>query len=117
MDHVATDKRSAIMAAVKPTGSGPEMQLRRMLHAAGYRYALHRADLPGKPDLVFSSRRKASSYTGAFGTVTDAASQPVPRRTRCSGKRSLPRIGPVIVAISVRSQSWGGSALSFGSAS
>lgn len=66
MDHVSVEKRSAIMAAVKSRGSGPEMQVRRMLHAAGYRYALHRADLPGKPDLVFSSRHKAIFVHGCF---------------------------------------------------
>ena len=54
------------MAAVKPMGSGPEMQLRRMLHSAGYRYALHRDDLPGKPDLAFAPRGKAIFVHGCF---------------------------------------------------
>lgn len=66
MDHVDSAKRSEIMAAVRSVGSGPEMQLRRMLHAAGYRYALHRADLPGKPDLVFASRKKTIFVHGCF---------------------------------------------------
>ena len=66
MDHVSAEKRSAIMAAVKSRGSGPEMRIRRILHAAGYRYSLHRADLPGTPDLVFSSRHKAIFVHGCF---------------------------------------------------
>ena len=66
MDHVGAVKRSAIMAAVKSSGSKPEMALRRLLHRAGYRYALHRADLPGKPDLVFAPRRKIIFVHGCF---------------------------------------------------
>lgn len=66
MDHVGADKRSAMMAAVKSSGSKPEMALRRLLHGAGYRYALHRADLPGKPDLVFAPRRKIVFVHGCF---------------------------------------------------
>ena len=66
MDHVGAAKRSAIMAAVKTKGSAPEMQLRSMVHAAGYRYSLHRADLPGTRDLVFASRRKAIFVHGCF---------------------------------------------------
>lgn len=66
MDHVGAVERSAIMAAVKSSGSKPEMALRRILHGAGYRYALHRADLPGKPDLVFAPRRKIVFVHGCF---------------------------------------------------
>ena len=66
MDHVGAVERSAIMAAVKSSGSKPEMALRRLLHRAGYRYALHRADLPGKPDLVFAPRRKIIFVHGCF---------------------------------------------------
>lgn len=66
MDHVGAVKRSAIMAAVKSSDTKPEMALRRLLHGAGYRYALHRADLPGKPDLVFAPRRKVIFVHGCF---------------------------------------------------
>jgi DNA mismatch endonuclease (patch repair protein) len=66
MDHVDATTRSAIMRAVRPKGSGPEMLLRRMLHGLGYRYALHRADLPGTPDLVFPARKKILFVHGCF---------------------------------------------------
>ena len=66
MDHVGAVKRSAIMSAVKSSGSKPEMALRRLLHGAGYRYALHRADLPGTPDLVFAPRCKIIFVHGCF---------------------------------------------------
>lgn len=54
------------MALVRSRDSKPEMILRRMIHALGYRYRLHRRDLPGTPDLVFPSRRKAIFVHGCF---------------------------------------------------
>jgi DNA mismatch endonuclease (patch repair protein) len=42
------------------------MQVRRLLHRLGYRYVLHRRDLPGVPDLVFPSRRKIVFVQGCF---------------------------------------------------
>ena len=52
VDHVKPEKRSQIMAAVKGKDTKPEFLIRRLLHAAGYRYRLHRKDLPGRPDMV-----------------------------------------------------------------
>jgi DNA mismatch endonuclease (patch repair protein) len=54
------------MQAVKSKDTGIEMRVRRFLHARGYRYRLHRGDLPGCPDLVFSSRRKVIFIHGCF---------------------------------------------------
>lgn len=54
------------MRNVKGKDTKPEMALRRMLHRSGYRYRLHRGDLPGKPDLVFPSRRKIILVHGCF---------------------------------------------------
>ena len=58
--------RSRIMRAVKSRDTQPEMAVRRLVHAMGYRYRLHRKDLPGKPDLAFISRRKAIFVHGCF---------------------------------------------------
>lgn len=58
MDRVPPVIRSKIMAAVKTSDTGPELLIRKSLHRLGFRYALHRRDLPGKPDLVFPSRKK-----------------------------------------------------------
>ncbi len=49
--------RSHNMAAVKGKDTKPEWLVRRMLHAAGFRYRLHVKGLPGRPDLVFPARR------------------------------------------------------------
>ena len=65
-DHVDKIKRSAIMAAVGSRDTGPELKLRKMLHALGYRYRLHDARLPGRPDLVFAYRQKVIFVNGCF---------------------------------------------------
>ena len=65
-DHVTPDRRSFIMSKVGQKDTKPELMLRRALHAQGYRYRLHRRDLPGSPDLVFPARRKAIFVHGCF---------------------------------------------------
>lgn len=59
-------KRSQIMRAVKCKDTAPEMVVHRLVHSLGYRYRLHRRDLPGKTDLVFGSRRKLIFVHGCF---------------------------------------------------
>ncbi len=54
------------MRAVRSKDTGPELLVRRLLHAMGYRYRLHRKTLPGKPDLVFPRSRKAVFVHGCF---------------------------------------------------
>ena len=66
MDNVPPKVRSTIMASVGQKNTRPEMAVRRMLHRLGYRYALHSADLPGRPDLVFRPRRKVIFVNGCF---------------------------------------------------
>lgn len=54
------------MAQIRGTNTGPEMELRSMLHRAGYRFRLHRKDLPGRPDLVLPMHRLAIQVHGCF---------------------------------------------------
>jgi DNA mismatch endonuclease (patch repair protein) len=61
-----SDKRSKIMRAVRSKSTGPELLLRKLLSKMGYRYRLHTKSLPGKPDIVFSSRRKTIFVHGCF---------------------------------------------------
>ncbi|NKB48162.1 MAG: DNA mismatch endonuclease Vsr [Alphaproteobacteria bacterium] len=70
---VTKTTRSDIMRAVKGQDTKPEMAVRRMVHAMGYRYRLHRKDLPGKPDLVFASRKKIIFVHGCFWHGHDCA--------------------------------------------
>jgi len=58
LDTVSKLVRSEIMRRVRSKDTRPEMQLRQMIHAMGFRYRLHDKRLPGNPDLVFASRRK-----------------------------------------------------------
>ncbi|WP_342453011.1 very short patch repair endonuclease [Pararoseomonas indoligenes] len=60
------DARRAVMRANKAKNTKPEIVVRRMLHAMGYRFRLHRRDLPGTPDIVFPGRRKAIQVHGCF---------------------------------------------------
>lgn len=54
------------MGKIRSKNSKPELALRRLVHGMGYRYRLHRRDLPGTPDLVFPSRRKVIFMHGCF---------------------------------------------------
>ena len=54
------------MKAVRRKDTAPEMIVRHMLYAAGYRYRLHAKKLPGSPDIVFSGRKKAIFVHGCF---------------------------------------------------
>jgi DNA mismatch endonuclease, patch repair protein len=58
--------RSTIMAKIRSKNTKPELIVRRLTHSLGYRYRLHRKDLPGKPDLVFAKRKKVIFVHGCF---------------------------------------------------
>ena len=60
------EQRSRNMAAIRSKDTKPEMLVRRLVHCMGYRYRLHRKDLPGKPDLTFPSLRKVLFVHGCF---------------------------------------------------
>jgi DNA mismatch endonuclease (patch repair protein) len=60
------ESRSRIMRAVKGHDTSLEMAIRRLIYSMGYRYRLHSKDLPGKPDIVFPSRRKVLFIHGCF---------------------------------------------------
>lgn len=66
MDTLSPQQRSERMSRVRGRDTKPEMQVRRLVHAMGYRFRLHRRDLPGVPDLVFPSRRKVIFVHGCF---------------------------------------------------
>jgi DNA mismatch endonuclease (patch repair protein) len=63
--------RSENMRRIKSKGMKPELAVRRLVHGLGYRYRLHRKDLPGKPDLVFGPARKVIFVHGCFWHAHD----------------------------------------------
>jgi DNA mismatch endonuclease, patch repair protein len=66
MDRLTPERRSENMRRIRSKGMKPELTVRRLLHGLGYRFRLHRRDLPGKPDLVFGPRRKVIFVHGCF---------------------------------------------------
>lgn len=65
-DIVSPAVRSRMMSGIRGKNSKPEMLVRRLLFATGYRFRLHRTDLPGKPDIVMPGRQIAIFVHGCF---------------------------------------------------
>jgi DNA mismatch endonuclease (patch repair protein) len=84
-DTFAPEKRSAIMRAVRGKNTKPECMVRSALHRAGYRFRLHRSDLPGKPDIVLPKHRTAIFVHGCFW---HGHSNPACRRSRIPKSRT-----------------------------
>ena len=66
MDSLSPTERTQRMRLVRGRDTRPEWLTRRLAHGMGFRYRLHRRDLPGCPDLVFPSRRKVIFVHGCF---------------------------------------------------
>ena len=66
MDRLSPERRSWLMSRVKSKDTSPEMVARRMAHAMGLRFRLHRKDLPGTPDLVFPRHETVVFVNGCF---------------------------------------------------
>ena len=58
--------RSEVMRRVRSKDTTPELMVRRLAFSLGYRYRLHRSDLPGTPDIVFPSQNKIMLVHGCF---------------------------------------------------
>lgn len=65
-DNRTPESRSALMSRIGGKNTAPELVVRRLLHSLGYRFRLHRRDLPGTPDIVFPARRKVILVNGCF---------------------------------------------------
>ncbi|MFK4808662.1 very short patch repair endonuclease [Devosia sp. ZW T5_3] len=66
MDRLTAERRSWLMSQVKPKDTLPEIKVRKAAHALGYRFRLHRSDLPGRPDIVFPRLRLVVFVHGCF---------------------------------------------------
>jgi DNA mismatch endonuclease (patch repair protein) len=65
-DIVAPGKRSLMMANIQGKNTKPELTVRKILFSQGFRYRLHRRDLPGVPDIVFPKKKIALFIHGCF---------------------------------------------------
>lgn len=65
-DRLSKEQRSRLMSRVKNKDTAPEVQVRKMLHAMGHRFRLHRRDLPGSPDIVLPKHKRVVFVHGCF---------------------------------------------------
>jgi DNA mismatch endonuclease (patch repair protein) len=66
MDQIDKARRSWNMGKISGRNTGPELAVRSMLHRSGFRFRLHRKDLPGKPDIVLPKRNTVIFVHGCF---------------------------------------------------
>lgn len=66
MDNISPIRRSENMRRIRSKNTKPELLVRSLTHRLGFRFRLHRADLPGRPDLVFPGLRKVILIHGCF---------------------------------------------------
>ncbi|WP_445233914.1 very short patch repair endonuclease [Duganella rhizosphaerae] len=71
VDSIDQAARSALMARIRGKNTRPELIVRKLVFAAGYRYRLHVRTLPGSPDLVFPGRKKVIFVHGCFWHLHD----------------------------------------------
>jgi len=78
-DTRTPEQRRRIMQAVRTKNTGPEMVVRSAVHRMGFRFRLHRKDLPGTPDLVFPSKRKVIFVHGCYWHGHDCSKGHLPK--------------------------------------
>ena len=107
-DTFTQSERSRIMAAVKSKDTTPEMIVRRLVHAMGYRYRLHVTTLPGNPDLVFPRLRKVIFVSGCFWHMHTCGRCRIPSSRRGYWVKKLERNATrdVRVKRTLRRQGW-----------
>ena len=97
MDIVSKEIRSRMMSGIKGKNTQPEIMVRKLLHAQGFRYRLHVKSLPGKPDIVLKSTKSVYLYTAVSGidiVNVNTLQHLLPEQN--SGPRNLDRHKPEI---------------------
>ena len=109
VDTEVDAKRSALMRNVRAQDTRPEMIVRRLLHHGGYRFRLYAVDLPGRPDIVFRTRRKIIFVHGCFWHRHEGckrATMPKTRREFWTRKFVANRKRDAAVIASLERQGW-----------
>lgn len=88
MDTIDPARRSQLMSRIRSKDTKPEIAVRQILHRLGYRFRLHRKDLPGRPDIVLPRHRKIVLVHGCFwhGHTCRLASKPKSNESYWTGK-------------------------------
>lgn len=107
-DIVSKAKRSQMMSGIRGKDTKPEMIVRQGLHARGYRFRLHRKDLPGKPDIVLPKYHAAIFVNGCFwhGHDCHLFKWPKTRESFWREKIGLNRERDVATVSNLLSQNW-----------
>lgn len=108
MDTITPAKRSALMSRIRSKDTQPELAVRSILHRLGYRFRLHRKDLPGRPDIVLPKHRKIVIVQGCFwhGHSCRLASKPKSNESYWSNKIETNRARDVRNLEALRQQGW-----------
>jgi len=80
------------MRAIRSVGMKPELFVRKMLHRNGYRYRLHRYDLPGRPDIVFPAQKKIIFVHGCFWHQHSLKTCKIVRRPKSNTEYWFPKL-------------------------
>ena len=107
-DVLTPEQRKLNMSRIRARNTKPEIRLRKILHAAGFRYRLHQKTLPGKPDLVFSKHRVCIFVHGCFwhGHTCPMFKLPSTRRDFWLDKISGNQKRDVLAAASLLERGW-----------
>lgn len=91
-DVITPARRSEIMSHIRAKDMVPEMAVRKLVHAMGYRYRLHGKGLPGKPDLVFPGKKKVIFVHGCFWHQHEDPSCKIARKPKSNLDYWLPKL-------------------------
>jgi DNA mismatch endonuclease, patch repair protein len=90
-DSSTPEPRRRIMRAIKSRDTGPELFVRRVAHRLGFRFRVHRNDLPGKPDIVFPAKQKVIFVHGCFWHSHKCCGGRIPAQNTAYWKEKLAR--------------------------
>ena len=90
-DVVDKATRSRMMSGIGAKNTAPELRLRLILHRHGFRYRLHQADLPGKPDIVLKKYRTVVFVHGCFWHCHECAMFKWPASNRDFWRKKISR--------------------------
>ncbi|QLH49383.1 MAG: DNA mismatch endonuclease Vsr [Candidatus Accumulibacter cognatus] len=108
MDTITPAERSALMGRIRSKDTRPEIVVRSLLYRLGYRFRLHRKDLPGKPDIVLPKYRKIIFVQGCFwhGHTCRLASKPKSNEGYWTAKIATNRARDARNTEALRLQGW-----------
>lgn len=91
-DRISKERRSANMARIRSQDTKPELAVRRLLHSLGYRYTLQNHKMPGRPDILFTARRKIIFVHGCFWHQHDRGSCEANRKPKSNTEYWSPKL-------------------------